>query len=72
MITFSLALFITLSCPATKMVNVSGDPWNDYDKSILEQAKKRCVQLYEDSPCVKLFRKYGKQDYSVICGDENV
>lgn len=66
MISFLLAS--ALSCPKTKMVNTSGYPWNDYDKSILAQTRQRCGEIYADSPCVKLFKKWGKQDYSVICG----
>lgn len=57
-----------LACPETSMVNTSGYPWNDYDRSILTQTKRRCVQIYPDSPCVKMFKKWGKQDYSVVCG----
>lgn len=65
-----IALFIyaALACPAVQMQNVTEFPWNDYDRSILDQFKVRCGQIYEDSPCVILFRKYGKQDYSIICG----
>ena len=59
----------TNQCPRTTMTNISGYPWNDYDRSILKQAKKRCGEIYPDAPCVKLFRKWGKQDYSVICGN---
>ena len=65
-----ISLIIALSCPTTKIVNVSDYPWNDYDNSILEQARKRCGELYDDAPCVKLFRKYDFQQYSVICGEE--
>lgn len=65
-----LLVLAALSCPATKMQNVTKFPWNDHDRSILQQARKRCGELYQDAPCVKLFRKYGKQDYSVICGAE--
>lgn len=64
----ALALALAISCPVTKMQNVTKFPWNDHDRSILKQAKTRCGELYPDAPCVKLFRKYGKQDYSVICG----
>lgn len=63
-----LAAMMALSCPVTKMQNVTKYPWNDHDRAILAQAKKRCGELYSDSHCVKLFRKYGKQDYSVVCG----
>ena len=54
----------------TKMENTTPYPWNDYDKSILEYVKKRCVQVYPDAPCVKLFRKYNYQQYSAICGEQ--
>lgn len=64
----SLLLYLALSCPETKMQNVSGFPWNDYDQEMLAQAKKRCGEIYKEAPCVKLFRKWGKQDYSVVCG----
>ena len=62
-------LLLSLSCPQTKMVNVTKFSWNDYDRSVLKQVQKRCGELYNDSPCVKLFRKFGEQDYSVICGE---
>lgn len=65
----ALLLISVLGCPAPKMQNVSGLAWNDYDRSILKQAKKRCGELYEDSPCVKLFRKFDFQAYTVICGE---
>lgn len=63
-----LLVLAALSCPTTKMMNVTKYPWNDHDRQILTQTRKRCGELYPDAPCVKLFRKYGKQDYSVICG----
>ena len=64
----TIMVLMAISCPNPKMQNVTKFAWNDFDKSILEQARKRCGELYPDAPCVKLFRKYGKQDYSVICG----
>ena len=57
-----------MSCPAPVMLNVSAYPWNSYDKVVLQIAKKRCKEIYDDSPCVKLFRKHEKQGYTVICG----
>ena len=63
-----IALVLALSCPAVKMQNVSGHPWNDHDKGVLSQCKIRCQKLYSDAPCVKLFRKFGQRDYTVICG----
>jgi hypothetical protein len=66
----TLFTLMALSCPDVKMQNVTKFEWNRYDMSILTQAKKRCGELYPDARCVKLFRKYGKQDYSVVCGKE--
>lgn len=65
----SLAFFLAASCPEPKMVNVTPYPWNQFDLETLERAKKRCGQLYQGrSPCVKLYRKWGEFDYSVVCG----
>lgn len=63
-----LLFLAALSCPATKIVNTSGYPWNKDDAAMLRQAKVRCGELYEDSPCLKLIKKYGFNDYSVVCG----
>lgn len=65
MILLSLAL---LSCPPTEMQNHTVYSWNDFDMKTLDGARKRCGELYPDVPCVKIFEKHGKQDYSVICG----
>lgn len=59
---------LLIACLPPKMLNVSIFPWNKYDYNILNQAKIRCGKIYPDSPCVKLFKKYNKQQYSVICG----
>ena len=55
-------------CPETRMVNVSKWNWDQHDKETLISVKSRCEQLYSDASCLKVFRKFGKQDYSVICG----
>ena len=65
-----ISLFIALSCLSPVMQNVTQFPWNDYDRSELKYAEKRCGEIYSDAPCVKLFRKYDKQSYTVICGKE--
>ena len=57
-------------CPKTNMVNVTKYPWNDYDQEVLGRANKRCGQIYPGSGCVKMFKKWGKKDYSVICGEK--
>lgn len=63
-----LLLSLALNCAAPEMVNVSKYPWNQHDLDTLEYSKRRCAQLHSDAPCVKLFRKFDYQDYSVICG----
>ena len=63
-------LMLLMSCPPTKMLNVSKYEWNAYDMKILNVAEKRCGELYKEARCVALFRKYGKQDYTVLCGEE--
>jgi hypothetical protein len=57
-----------LSCPKTIVVNTSGYPWNKEDAEMLRQAKVRCGEIYEDAPCCKFIKKYGFNDYSVVCG----
>lgn len=65
-----IPIILVLSCPITVMQNITKYPWNDYDRSILKQTEKRCGEIYKDAPCVKLFKKWDKQDYSVVCGKE--
>jgi hypothetical protein len=66
-----LSILVVLSCPDTKMWNASKYPWNKHDYQMLDRTKIRCGQLYPNSPCVKLFRKYDFQSYSAICSHEN-
>lgn len=66
----TLMILLNLSCPKTIMQNATEFPWNDHDYKTLEYCKKRCVQIYEKSPCVTFFRKFGKQDYTVLCGEK--
>jgi hypothetical protein len=56
------------SCPKVRMQNVTKVPWTQHDRDVLVRAQKRCGELYPDMPCVKLFRKFGFQMYTVICG----
>lgn len=57
-------------CPKTVMLNTSKLPWVKYDYEMLDYSKKRCAKIYQNSPCVKLFKKYNKQQYSVVCGSK--
>lgn len=65
-----ISALLALSCAAPLMLNTSKYPWNNYDRSELKFAQKRCQEIYKDAPCVKLFKKYNRQQYSVICGEE--
>ena len=62
----SLLLLATLSCPKEVFINVSKYPWNDWDRSRIIYARKVC-RKDKISPCMKWFKKWGKQDYSVLC-----
>lgn len=64
----SILLLAALLCPKTHMQNITKQPWTKYDYSMLDRATLRCGELYPDAPCVKLFRKFNFQSYSVICG----
>jgi hypothetical protein len=65
-----IPLLLALSCSPPVMQNKTKYPWNDFDRKELKYAQKRCGEIYKDSPCVKLFKKYDKNQYSVICGDK--
>jgi hypothetical protein len=66
----TLLVLLALSCPATKLQNTSLYPWDKEDKKYLATAKRRCGQLYPDSPCLKLFKKFDELSYIAICGEE--
>lgn len=63
-----IAVVLALSCPAPVIENISGLAWNAEDQKTLDAAKKRCVQIWADAPCVKWFQKREKLMYRVICG----
>lgn len=62
---------LALSCSPVKMVNVSKEPWTQFDYQTLAKAKVRCKELYSDAPCVSLFRKFEPLMYTVMCGEKN-
>jgi hypothetical protein len=63
-----IPLLLALTCVLPIMQNTSKFPWNDYDRQELKYAQKRCGEIYSDAPCLRLFRKYNFQQYSVVCG----
>lgn len=67
---FTSALFINSSCPATVFQNDSKENWTRYDYEMYAVAQKRCGEIDENTPCLKLFKKYNIQQYTAICGEE--
>ena len=59
-----------LSCPNTKIENKS-TTWNYQDVQAFRTASKRCPEIYNDSPCLKFFRKVEDGVYSALCGPPN-
>ncbi len=64
----NLILVALLACNPPIIENRTEFPWNDYDQQHLDTAKKRCGEIYKNSPCVVKFIKRTESDYSVICG----
>jgi len=62
-----LLIMLTLSCPVTIIDNHTKE-WNLQDKKTLIHAKQRCVELYPEAPCLKLFRKKDSSTYNAVCG----
>lgn len=56
---------ITKSCPKVRDI---GGPFTDIDKKNKEVARKRCVEIYPTSPCLKVFAKMAAYTYRAICG----
>lgn len=61
-------LELTLACPAVRMVNKTKEPWTEHDNKTLAYVQTQCKKRYPNSPCVKMFRKFGYQSYTVLCG----
>lgn len=65
-ILFTLAVG-SVQCPETIIENRT-DEWNTQDMQTLVNAKKRCGEIYPDSPCLKKLIKKDSQTYNAICG----
>jgi hypothetical protein len=60
---------IKLLCAVTIIIN-NTSVWNKTDSSSLSSAKKRCVTMFADSPCLKKFIKKEHNVYWAICTGE--
>jgi hypothetical protein len=67
----SIVLFTVIVCVATKLINLSDEPWNKRDMQSYRNAHKRCRLLYPKSPCLKKFIKVRPLMYRAICGGED-
>ncbi len=62
-----LATVLATSCPPTKLIGFDV-PLTDQETESLLHAKKRCAEIYPDSPCLKSFEKREEQVFWAICG----
>ena len=58
-----MTLFI---CAATIIVNLSGQPWTEFDNKSKKRAEHTCKKTYKD--CLKKFVKKEERHYLAICG----
>lgn len=70
--------FAVVTCAPTQVVNqVDGTTTlkTKKDTQFIVQAKKRCGEIYKESPCVKYFLikkdKWGDRMYSITCGPKD-
>ena len=67
MIPANVIMAVLIGCPTTQVINKT-DEWNDQDKKALASATKTCSTEYENSPCLKMFKKIEEGLYSALCG----
>jgi hypothetical protein len=60
---------VALSCPETKLIGFDA-PLTEQEIESLNHAKKRCAEIYPESPCLKSFEKREEQVFWAICGGE--
>lgn len=53
-------------CAIVIMINLSGNPWNDFDLKTKKRAIKTCRKRYNS--CLKKFIKKEKKIYNAVCG----
>lgn len=64
---FLFSLVVAAACPDTKVINLTKE-WNSIDERSLKFAKSRCAEIYDDSPCLKVFEKREENLYRATCG----
>lgn len=57
-----------LKCPKPIIYDMTDLPWEDIDDETFNISKKRCAQLFLNSPCLIKFIKKKERGYNAICG----
>lgn len=58
---------VALICVYTVIVNHT-DTWTARDQQVMEEAQKRCGELFPDAPCLTKIVKRAEQSYRLHCG----
>lgn len=64
-----LSIVLSANCPPTKLIGFTA-PLTAQETESLNHAKKRCEEIYPESPCLKSFEKREEQVFWAICGKE--
>lgn len=67
MIAANVIFAVLTGCPTTQVTNKT-DEWNAQDKQALQTATRSCAERYENSPCLKMFKKVEEGVYQALCG----
>jgi len=66
MVASIFSILLSGICPETRLIGFNTTPTIQEVKD-LNQAKKRCNELYPDAPCLKSFEKREEQVFWAIC-----
>jgi hypothetical protein len=67
MIAANIITVVLIGCPTTQVLN-NTDEWNAQDKQALKTAEISCGVQYDNSPCLKMFKKIEEGVYQALCG----
>jgi hypothetical protein len=61
------------NCAETAVIMLEGAVWDTSDILQMSVSKKRCIEKFENSPCLRVYTKVGTGGnirYRMICGEE--
>jgi hypothetical protein len=67
MIAANVLMATLIGCPTTQVLN-NTEEWNAQDKQALKTATYSCSVQYDNSPCLKMFKKIEEGVYQALCG----